>query len=416
MIGACPWWVDSDVADVVVVGGGIAGSSLAYGLASEGLGVVVLEATKEFPDRVRGESMHVWGVLEARRLGVEEVLLSAGAHIAPVWKQYVEHIGEAGQIPVGSLIPDVAGTLNLRHPDACQALIDAAGSAGATIVRGVHDVKLSGSGPTTVTYAVDGRTATVQSPLVVGADGRNSSVRRQTGITLQRQEPMNYISGLLVDGLLDVPDDHDVMVSEGDLFFVMFHQGGGRARVYLIPGLSGQHRFSGPEGTRRFLDACRASAYPWAEGVAAGRPAGPCATYPGDDTWTDTPFTEGVVLIGDAAGHNDPIIGEGLSIALRDARIVRDLVLDHAHGVTDFSPYGAERAERMARLRFIADLISVSQAEDADNRQARRLFVGERMATMDAEVFPLIVGAFAGPDSVPAELFDPTLLERIRSA
>jgi flavin-dependent dehydrogenase len=36
------------------------------------------------------------------------------------------------------------------------------------------------------------------------------------------------------------------------------------------------------------------------------------------------------VLIGDAAGHNDPIIGDGLPIALRDARIVRDLVLDGA--------------------------------------------------------------------------------------
>ena len=48
---------------------------------------------------------------------------------------------------------------------------------------------------------------------------------------------------------------------------------------------------------------------------------------PGDDTWTDTPFAAGVVLVGDAAGHNDPIVGQGLSIALRDARMVRDLIL-----------------------------------------------------------------------------------------
>ena len=62
----------------------------------------------------------------------------------------------------------------------------------------------------------------------------------------------------------------------------------------------------------------------------AATPAGPCATYPGDDTWTDAPFADGVVLIGDAAGYNDPIIGQGLSIAMRDARIVRDLILDGA--------------------------------------------------------------------------------------
>ena len=39
----------SPQADVVVVGGGIAGASLAYALAREGFGVTVLEATAEFP-------------------------------------------------------------------------------------------------------------------------------------------------------------------------------------------------------------------------------------------------------------------------------------------------------------------------------------------------------------------------------
>jgi 2-polyprenyl-6-methoxyphenol hydroxylase-like FAD-dependent oxidoreductase len=70
--------------DILVVGGGIAGASLAYALASEGLGVTVLEATEEYRDRVRGEAMQAWGVKEARDLGVEQVLLDAGAHISPV--------------------------------------------------------------------------------------------------------------------------------------------------------------------------------------------------------------------------------------------------------------------------------------------------------------------------------------------
>src|SRR3954454_14184459 len=56
------------VTDVVVVGGGIGGASLAYALAGAGLGVTVLDATEQFPDRVRGESLVVWGVAKARRL------------------------------------------------------------------------------------------------------------------------------------------------------------------------------------------------------------------------------------------------------------------------------------------------------------------------------------------------------------
>ena len=403
-------------ADVVVVGGGIGGASLAYALAREGLGVTVLEATVEYPDRVRGESMHAWGLLEARNLGVERALLDAGAHITPVWKQYIEGIGEAGEIPVGMMVPGIAGTLNLHHPVACQALVEAAAGAGATVVRGVEDVSLRHGAAPKVSYTTQVGTGEVAASLVVGADGRASTVRRQAGISLERQAPVNYVAGLLVDGLEHVPDDYDVLVGEGDAMFVMFHQGAGRARVYLVPGLSGQHRFAGPDGRQRFLDSCRLSCYPWSEQVAAANPIGPIATYPGDDTWTDTPYVDRVVLIGDAAGYNDPIIGEGLSIALRDARIVRDLVIDGARDAAAFAPYGSERAARMARLRFVADLISVTHAEDADNRRARRMLVGEKMASMDAEVFPLIAGAFAGPETIPQELLDVGLLERIRAA
>lgn len=406
----------ADIGEVAIVGGGIGGGSLACALARAGLDVTVLEATEKYEDRVRGESMHAWGVKEARELGVEDVLLAAGAHVAPVWKQYAEGLGEVSEFPMALMVPEIPGTLNLRHPVACQALVDAAAEAGATVVRGVRDVKLADGSSPSVSYTTKDGPHELRTSLVVGADGRNSTVRKQAGITLERDEHVSYIAGLLVDGLDDVPDDHDVLASGDDLFFVMFHQGGGRARVYLIPGLSGQHRFSGRDGTRQFLLACAQSPFPWAEQVAAGTPSGPCATYPGDDTWTDAPYAEGVVLVGDSAGHNDPVIGEGLSIAMRDARIVRDLVFEGARGPAGFAPYGAERLGRMERLRFGADIVAIAQAEDADNRVERRAFVLDRMAAMDPEVFPVLFGLFAGPENIPQELVNPELLARIRSA
>ncbi|HEX5268728.1 MAG TPA: NAD(P)/FAD-dependent oxidoreductase [Acidimicrobiales bacterium] len=401
--------------DVVVVGGGIAGSSLAYALASAGREVAVLEASTEFEDRVRGEQMHAWGVAEARDLGVEQVLLDAGAHVTTVWRQYTEGAPEPAELPVSIMVPGVAGTLNLRHPAACQALIDAAGRAGAQVDRGVSDIEVTRNGAMTVSYQRDGKRHTLRAPLVVGADGRGSTVRRQAGIELHRDEPINYIAGLLLDDLA-VPDDHDAIVSEGDLFLVLFHQGGGRARAYLVAGKSGQHRFAGREATQRFLDALPLKTFPWAEQLAAGTPAGPCATYPGDDTWTEHPYAEGVVLVGDAAGWNDPVIGEGLSISMRDVRVARDLILAGARGPGDFAPYGAERHERMRRLRLLADVVSVTFAEDADNRAARRAWVGQRMATMDPELFPYFAAILAGPETLPPELVDESILERIRTA
>ena len=74
----------------------------------------------------------------------------------------------------------------------------------------------------------------VKAPLVVGADGRASTVRRQAGVILQRQRPINYAAGLLVAELEGVPDDYDMMATEGEVLFAIFHHRLGRARVYLF--------------------------------------------------------------------------------------------------------------------------------------------------------------------------------------
>jgi 2-polyprenyl-6-methoxyphenol hydroxylase-like FAD-dependent oxidoreductase len=56
--------------DVITIGGGLGGSTLATALARSGRRVLVLEREEKFKDRVRGENMLPWGVAAARRLGV----------------------------------------------------------------------------------------------------------------------------------------------------------------------------------------------------------------------------------------------------------------------------------------------------------------------------------------------------------
>lgn len=54
---------------------------------------------------------------------------------------------------------------------------------------------------------------------------------------------------------------------------------------------------------------------PHSDVLATAAVARPCATLESDDTWTSQPFVEGVALIGDAAGCNNPLIAQDLSLA-----------------------------------------------------------------------------------------------------
>ena len=110
------------------------------------------------------------------------------------------------------------------------------------------------------------------------------------------------------------------------------------SRLYICYSTD-KRRFAGAGNQARFLDAFRLTTVPRSEHLAGGTPSGPCNSYGNEDTWTEVPYVPGVVLIGDAAGHNDPIIGQGLSIAYRDVRILRDLMLENRNWTPDsFDP------------------------------------------------------------------------------
>ena len=162
---------------------------------------------------------------------------------------------------------------------------------------------------------------------------------------------------MLVDGLDGWPADQMALGTEGDLYYLVFPRAHGRARLYLLHDLAQRGASPGRTGEARFLDAFALRCLPDADVFRSARPAGPCAFYPMNDTWTDGPCAPGVVLIGDAAGWNDPIIGQGLSIALRDVRMVADVVrAGPERSVAAFTPYVQERRERMRRLRIAAEV------------------------------------------------------------
>jgi 2-polyprenyl-6-methoxyphenol hydroxylase-like FAD-dependent oxidoreductase len=408
--------VTSDWSDVVVVGGGIAGSALAATLARRGLGVTVLEQQYEYRDRVRGEYLPAWGVAEVQRLGLAGVFLVTGGSVVkwrlPYDEAWSAEVAVASARDNSRILRGVPGAYCGSHPAACRALSRAAEEAGAVFVRGVGGVRVCPEARPEVCYRQEGVERRQRCRIVVGADGRRSVVRQQAGIALQTAAPTHLISGLLVDDVPEWPQDTSTSGTQGDVMFLIFPQGGARLRLYLCTSLDQAHRYAGRDGSRRFLDEFRRlSCLPWAPAVAVSRPIGPCATFPGDDTWTAAPIASGVVLVGDAAGYNDPILGQGLAIALRDARVLGDLLLAEPEwDLNALAPYTRERGERMRRLRFTASLVAALQADFSPGARDRRAKFYKRVRAGAEPALPLpLAAATAGPETVPEEVFTPEM-------
>lgn len=150
------------------------------------------------------------------------------------------------------------------------------------------------------------------------------------------------------------------------------------------------------------------------KGVEAGAiPASPCIAYPNFDARLDSPVREGVVLIGDAAGRNDPIIGQGQSITYGDVRLVRDALLGNkAWDAAISTDCVSERKERMARLRTIARITSL---KDSGFDQPGRVLRQEIHSSLHAnpELRTPLAGASIDPEASPAEVYTPAFTEQI---
>jgi 2-polyprenyl-6-methoxyphenol hydroxylase-like FAD-dependent oxidoreductase len=403
--------------DVVIVGAGIAGGALATVLARAGLRVLTLERTLQHEDRVRGEFMAPWGVAEATRLDLLDALAAADANvirrIIPYSDIATPEEAEAKAVELGALLPGVDGAMGVGHPALCDAFDAAAVAAGATLVRGVASVQVSAGERPEVAYELDGVAHVVRPRLVVAADGRESRVRKALDFELHETTPVVMGAGLLVTDVEGWPAEDSVIGAAGEWNYLALPQGPSTARLYLMYDMAHRHKLTGADKARTFLDAFRCDAFPRGDVFADATPAGPCAAFPMNDTWVDQPVADGVVLIGDAAGWSDPLIGQGLSVAMRDVRLVRDALVGSDDWSRDaFKGYVEERAERMRRLRYAARVVTHLNCDSAPGALERRRVIAQRLETEPKFALARAISAL-GPEMGPAESFTEDTMEQL---
>jgi 2-polyprenyl-6-methoxyphenol hydroxylase-like FAD-dependent oxidoreductase len=360
--------------DAIVIGGGLAGSAFAGQMARAGRRILVLEREERFRDRVRGECMSPWGVAAARRLGLVDDLVAAGGRTLSSWITYAQ--GEIDEVrDLCATTPHGAPALNLYHPDLQEALLRRAVSAGADVRRGATVTGLQ-AGPgrsPAVTVEHEGKTETIGAPIVVGADGRASQVRRWAGFAVNKNPDLLTIAGTLFQGC-EVPDDAVHLTFGPGVASLVAPLGGKRARAYFVyPGVAARRGLSGAAKVDEFVGCCQAAGFP-ASWFAGAESDGPLAEFDGADRWVEHPAKHGVVLIGDAAASTDPSWGQGLALSVVDVEHLTDLLRSSDDWSAALDRYAGEHDEYYAALhRILAWMTELvwTAGPEADARRGR---------------------------------------------
>ena len=322
---------------VVIVGGGIAGTSLAIALGRAGRSVQLFDA-QTFPrDKPCGEGLMPAGVSALQRLGIAD-----GAGGAPLHGVRY-HVGArvaVGRFPASTEHGAVGRAQRRLVLDRCLFEL-AAATPGVTAHQGVAvEGPLVENGR--VTGVVVGGTA-VRAPLVVAADGAHSRFRHRLGFNVP--EPRSRVGARRHYRLSgrEAPAWVDIFLGPSREFYVT-PLPGGEVLVALLVEADAVHAPLEPQ-----FDRWRREPPALRELLDGADPISDLQATPLAAT-ASRGFAPGVVLLGDAAGFIDPITGGGMAQALVTSERLAEFIVSKGEDHADAWLPSFER-ERNALLR-----------------------------------------------------------------
>jgi 2-polyprenyl-6-methoxyphenol hydroxylase-like FAD-dependent oxidoreductase len=300
---------------VVIIGAGPTGLTLAMLLAQRGIAVKLVEASRSFRRIFRGEALMPSGLDAIEQMGLSDIVTKIPHRAIDAWEFYIENRPifrvdepmESGGQPCTLISQPALLKAVLDRASACENFEFIAGTAVKDLLwqnERVAGVRLS-----------DGQE--IAANLVIGADGRNSIVRQQAQLEL-KQDAQSF------DILWFKLPNNPAFQAENVFYSV-------------LRGPDAFGVFQGSEGNLQVgwsLDRdslINGQKIDWAEKLAAAAPDWLATHFREQKDKIDRPLLllivvgrcpqwhqPGLLLLGDAAHPMSPIRAQGINMALRD--------------------------------------------------------------------------------------------------
>lgn len=367
-------------ADLVVVGARAAGAATAMLAARAGLSVILLDREPPGTDTLSTHALMRGGVVQLHRWGLLERIVASGA---PAIRQTTFHYTDSD---LTLAIKPAAGVDALYAPRRTvldPILVTAACEAGAAVhhgitVTGVH----RDHDRVTGVQVLDRyrRTSAIGAQLVIGADGRRSTVARlvDAPATHAARHTSSFVYAYFAD--LDATGYEWAYRPAGTAGFIPTNHGLTCVFAGHLPERIGRG------GAAVLHDVVEQASPQLAERLRAARRVSPARTFTGRPGLLRRPWGPGWALVGDAGSWKDPISAHGLTDALRDAEFLAIAATaalgGHAPEAEAFADYERVRDRLTLPILWLGDEIAAMQWDDA---RISELLLGLK-AAMDAEL------------------------------
>jgi len=369
--------------DLVIVGGGMVGASLAVAVADSGLRVAIVEAFEtdaehqpSYDERTVAltwsarqifTAMGVWSDMEAK--GVEPI---QDIHISDRGRFGVTHLssGDVGTAALGYVVPTRVIGQVLAARLAASTSVSRIQPATANAIETDDQVAR-------VSVAVAGQTRQLSTSLVVLADGGRSAL----GDRFEGKE-MPYTQKALLC-IVSVDRDHrgrayERFTEEGPIALLPHSD-----RRYAVVWTGGEaavnQRFALDDAD--FIDSLQ-NAFGDRAGTFSN--PGPRKIYPLTRRRVAHPVDRRLVVIGNAAHTVHPVAGQGFNLGLRDVACLAEMLVNESRradgdigSASLLERYAASRDNEARRVsQFTHGLISTFASDFSGLRLARNLGLG----------------------------------------